>query len=318
MPSPRFSRPIKLVSGVLLSTAVLTSCANAPVSYTSSTENAAPAPAAMEAPAAPADMAMAESGAPAPDVQPVSNPVPQVQPQLAKSADMSLVVQDVDASIDAIEAIAREYQGDTLNLNHANPVDEFSRDTAYLEIRVPQAQLDTALDALAKLGTVQTQSITAEDVSTQLVDFDARLRNLQKSEELLLKIMDRSGDMSEVLQVAQQVSAVREQIEQINAQLRSLQTRVAYSTIRVQLEGELATVPPQRTLGAQLEETWDSAIHSVGELTVDLVQLTIWLLVYTPYWLLIGGGLYWGGRSLKRAIFGRKPNPVDVAPTQAD
>jgi len=38
-------------------------------------------------------------------------------------------------------------------------------------------------------------SLTAEDVTTQLVDGEARLRNLRRQESILQKIMDRSGSI---------------------------------------------------------------------------------------------------------------------------
>ncbi len=59
---------------------------------------------------------------------------------------------------------------------------------------------------------------------------------MQKTESTLLEIMERSGSVSDVLKVAQELSDVRQSIEQINAQLKSLQNQVAYSTITLKLE----------------------------------------------------------------------------------
>lgn len=67
------------------------------------------------------------------------------------------------------------------------------------------------------MGTVENQMITAEDVSDQLVDVQARLRNLRKSEEMVLKIMERSGSVGDVLKAANELSTIRESIERIDA-----------------------------------------------------------------------------------------------------
>jgi hypothetical protein len=73
------------------------------------------------------------------------------------------------------------------------------------------------------LGTVENRNITAADVGDRLVDFQARLTNLQKTEANLQKIMARAGSVRDVLSFAQELSNVRETIEQIDAQLKTLQ-----------------------------------------------------------------------------------------------
>jgi DNA repair ATPase RecN len=91
-----------------------------------------------------------------------------------------------------------------------------------MKIRIAQDKLETILDALAKLGTVQRRNLSAEDVTNQLVDIQARLRNLQQMEASLLQIMKRSGSVGDVPKVAKELSDVRESIEQIDAQLVNL------------------------------------------------------------------------------------------------
>lgn len=218
--------------------------------------------------------------------------VPRSRPQLVKTADLSLAVDAVDDSIDAAIAIAQRQQGDVLNLEDQTPVDSSDRPLASMQLRVPQSSLEATLEALASLGTVQRQAIAAEDVSNQLVDFQARLRNLRKTEDMLLSIMERSGSVADVLKVAQELSNVRSSIEQIDAQLKDLQNRVAYSTITLRLEGAIAADGSQPSVTRQLGETWELATHSIGKFTVNLLQLGIWLLIYSPYWLLIGAAIY--------------------------
>jgi hypothetical protein len=269
------------------------SCASAPLPAADST-NSASAPVA--APAVEENFAeTADVAAPTAVTE-----VPRSLPQLVKTADIAVVVDAIDESLERATAIAHQQQGDILSLQNQTPPNNYYRHTASLQMRVPQERLEPTLEALSELGTIQRQSITAEDVSTQLVDFQARLRNLRKSEEMLLQIMERSGDISEVLKVAQELGTVRNSIEQIDAQLSSLQNRVAYSTINVSLEGAIADTPPQRAIGIQLQETWESASHSMGKLTVDFIQLSIWLAVYSPYLLIFAGASFWGYRRLQR------------------
>ena len=223
------------------------------------------------------------------------------RPQLIKKAQLSVVVKSIDTSTKSVTNIVEKQQGDILGFQNQKPPDSSVRPTASVEIRVPQERLETTLEALAKLGTVENRSLTAEDVTDQLVDSEARLRNLRKSEEVVLKIMERSGSVGDVLKAAQELSNIRESIERIDAQLKSLRNQVAYSTISLTLEAAVsAQQTPEPSLGLRVQETWGKATHSVGELTLGLFGLGIWLLAYSPYLLLIAAAVYGFNRFKKQ------------------
>jgi hypothetical protein len=109
------------------------------------------------------------------------------------------------------------------------------------------------------------------------------VRNLRKSEEALLEIMERSGSIAEVLEVSRELSAVRETIERTDAQLKNLQNQVAFSTVSLTLVGPQAAAPATSPIGETLGETWQTASYAVRSLSVSLLQLLLWLLVFSPY-----------------------------------
>lgn len=285
--------PILLLS--LLSSLLVTSCSGSPLPKT---QTAAPNASRMEQGTMNQAVATGETSADVADNSSGGNSsgksaVPVAKPQLIKKAQLTLVVDKVDQAIQQVITLMRVQQGDVLNLQEQRPTEPGSRQLASLTLRVPQQNLDNTLTELAKLGTVRQQSQTAEDVSSQLVDFKARLRNLRRSEEMLLQIMGRSGSVGDVLKVSQQLSNVREMIEQIDAQLTNLQTQVAYSTITVELEQAGIGVPFQKPVGGILADTWTTATRSMSGFTLGLGKLALWLLAYSPYIALLGGGIYW-------------------------
>jgi hypothetical protein len=218
--------------------------------------------------------------------------VPQSRTQLIKKAAMTVIVQSVNESMNTVSKIINSKQGDLISLNERQPSKQNPRHTASITLRIPQNQLDSTLDELAKLGTVENRNITAEDVSNQLVDFQARLNNLRRTEANLQKIMDRSGSVRDILSVAQELSNVRQSIEQIDAQLKNLQNQVAYSTITLNLQAAIASNSPQRALGSQIQETWNNSSQSFGEFSVNLLKLMIWFIVYSPYFLVLAAAIY--------------------------
>lgn len=267
---------LSLFTGSALAVAVLTGCGSVP----SSQDMAAAPESAMEAPTADAgaDQAQGETVAQSLGELPASTRAAE-RPQLIKRADLSLRVASIDEGLEQMRDIVQARQGDLLSLN-----DSGNRNRSLTaELRVPAEQLDATLDALTEVGTVLNRSLTTEDVSNQLVDLQARLSNARKSEEALKQLMERSGDISDVLEVSRELSNVRQSIEQMAAQQKSLQTQVSYSTIRLSMQSAIASVPDQPAASAQLTNAWKSATHSVGAFTTDLLQLGLWLLAYSPY-----------------------------------
>lgn len=277
---------------LLLLATILSTTVSACGSYRSPTASNAPHPAASENTIGAADTAVEAAADKAGTNQGTPSTVPKQQPQLVKSGTLTLTVDAVGQTIQKITAIVRHQQGDLLELQDQLPNDSESRHTALLQIRVPQQNLEATIKELTQIGTVQQQSISAEDVSSQLVDYQARLRNLRKTETTLLEIMNRSGSVADVLQVAQELSNVRNSIEQVDAQLKDLQNRVAYSVVTINLQQTTATIPSQPGIQTQVQETWEQATHSVGSFTVGLMKLGLWLLAYSPYLAVVVLGVF--------------------------
>lgn len=232
--------------------------------------------------------ALTDAGAPAPaaaakTAQAQNQPSLQNTGEIARTAGMSLIVPDVERAIASVSATARSQGGEMLSLDDETPTQPGVLHTAHVEIGVPQLRFESTLAALGKLGGVRSRSVGAEDVSTQIVDGQARLRNLRSTESDLLKIMSRAGKIDDVLAVENQVSATREQIEQLDAEVQALQHRVAMSTVAVDLQDEAPARSASVGIGAQLASSWAAAVGSVKSFTVEIIGALLWIVAYGPY-----------------------------------
>ncbi|MCC5608915.1 DUF4349 domain-containing protein [Nostoc sp. CHAB 5834] len=280
--STKFPRTSALFISALLGGVIFTSCA----SSDRSTNQSAPQIAANGA----VDQLSARESSISQKAE--AAPIARSRPQLIKKAAMSLTVNSVEKTVDAVSQIINQQQGDLIGLKQQQPKNDNPRHTATIQLRIPENLLESTLEKLAKLGTVESRNITAEDVGDRLVDFQARLTNLQKTEANLQKIMDRAGSIRDVLSVAQELSNVRETIEQINGQLKSLQNQVAYSTITLNLQAAVSSTSSQPAFGLQVQETWNKSTHSLSSFSVGLLKLGIWLIVYSPYLLIFAALIY--------------------------
>lgn len=131
-----------------------------------------------------------------------------------------------------------------------------------LVIRVPARDFETALGELRKLGRVRSQSLSGEDVTGRVVDLEARLRNWQAQETVLLRLMAKARTIEDSIVVQRQLQEVQLQIEEIKGQLRALEDQTEFSTISLSLS-EAGFVPPQKKKSAGLTfgRAWDLALH---------------------------------------------------------
>lgn len=218
-------------------------------------------------------------------------------PQIARSATVSIFVDSVDTAIGAVSALTRRANGDVFDLQ-AN--DERSQNAdATMTVRVPAARFESAMSALIKLGALRSRSVTAEDLTANITDSAARLRNLRRTEADIRVIMDRSGRVSEVMDAEQQLSQVREQIEQLESDLKTMRGRVAYATIDVTLQAQVRTVASEPTAAAQIVNSVRAASAAFGQSLIDLASAAIWILVFAPYYALAAGALWMLVRALR-------------------
>ena len=64
---------------------------------------------------------------------------------------------------------------------------------------------------------VEREYRSAQDVTTHFVDVEARLGNLRAAEQQLMVLFERSGKVSDVLEVQRELTNVRGQIESLQA-----------------------------------------------------------------------------------------------------
>lgn len=103
---------------------------------------------------------------------------------------------------------------------------------ATVTFRVPAARWDEAMNAMRGLASeVLAEESKTEDVTSEVVDLGARIRNLQATERALQSIMDRATVIRDVLSVQAELTTVRGGIEQLSAQKAHLEEQAAFSTL---------------------------------------------------------------------------------------
>jgi hypothetical protein len=160
-------------------------------------------------------------------------------------------------------------------------------------LRVPTARLDETIAALKRLGRVTAEGLQGEDVTQQSVDLDARLQNARASEKRLQDILaNRTGKLADVLAVEREIARVRGEIEQMEAERKSLDRRITYAVLSLEMiEARKAAVnlgplPVGTRLRNALVDGWTSAVTSALDVALLAVRIApvvlLWGILLAP------------------------------------
>jgi hypothetical protein len=185
--------------------------------------------------------------------------LPAIGPAIVKTAQISIEVKKggFQNAFDAASVVAGRYGGYVQDSSMAGTKSK----SGSLTIRVPSARFDEAMNDLRRLGAVKGQSISGQDVTSEFVDLEARLRTWQTQEAVLLRLMRRATSVEATLRVQSQLQEVQFKIEQIKGQLRVLENQTSLATIRAELrEAGAPVVEPAGVSSPSLGEAWDRAL----------------------------------------------------------
>ena len=190
-----------------------------------------------------------------------SSPADMSGAMLIRQGEASLEVKRIDEGVSKVRQVAAQYGGFVANTSLRNGRDE--QRGATLEVRVPAAQFEALLGALGALGKLESVTASAQDVGEEYVDLGARAANARRMEARLVEMLaTRTGKLSEVLTVEQELTRVREEIERYEARLRFLEKRAAMSTLTIALHEPLGLIDNPRTgpLAEALGVAWQRSI----------------------------------------------------------
>lgn len=105
----------------------------------------------------------------------------------------------------------------------------------YVNLRVPAEVFEPTLDRIETLGEVQDRRISAADVTDQFTDLERRLEIARRSRDRFEDLLEESDDPDERVEILRELTRLTEEIDRLEAQMRSLQSRIAFSRIDVLL-----------------------------------------------------------------------------------
>jgi hypothetical protein len=250
-------------------------------------------PVPLAEPEAPAAMATARESSAA-----VPRPDPSAERKIIRLSSLAIVVQHPAQVMDKIMALA-EMEGGYLESSQGGGQDAAS---SSLTIRVPAARFEQMRAEIRKLGLrVENETIAAQDVTRQYVDQDANLRNLRAEEAQYLAILKQANTVKDLLAVSRQISEVRGQIEQQQAEFNALskQTETVAIAISLRTEAETQVFGLNWRPLYQLKLALRGGLDSVGEYASAMLAFLFYLPAVLLWVGTIVGGVAAGWKLLR-------------------
>jgi len=277
-------------------------------------------PSASEAPAsevmrttAPGGAAMDTVAGPAPQFGPPQAPPPVAKRDVVKTASMTITVADPSAAADKAAVIVERVDG-RVDSRSEDAGSGTGRAVTSVALRVPVAKLDEVVRELKTLGIVENATTSADDVTAQRVDMDARIKALQTSVDRLLAIMRDATDSEALIAAESALSQRQAELDSLRAQRDQLGDQIAYSTVDVSFYAEEVGGPaPKEYQGfvGQIERGWDAMVAMAAGAVLLVGLLLPWLAVLAVVGLVIYGLVRW---ARSRAAASPAPTPAPQTP----
>jgi hypothetical protein len=102
---------------------------------------------------------------------------------------------------------------------------------AYLVLRVPAGSIEAVLDSLGRLGRVDSRTVSAEDVTEQSVDLEARVASLRAARDRLRELQGRAAAVAELVAAEAELARIQGELDSIEGRLKLLRGSVALAEV---------------------------------------------------------------------------------------
>lgn len=216
----------------------------------------------------------------------------KIEQKIIKTGDIKFETNDLgETYIQIISAVKKHnaiIQNDTEGKEYGSV---FRRIT----VRVPSKNFDLFLSDISKGVTYfDNKEISSQDVTEEYIDIDARLKAKKILEARYLELLKKANKVSEMLEIEAQLSAIREEIEAKEGQLRYMQSQISMSTITIEFYKTVANEGGATiSYGSKIWNAIASGFNSISSFFIGL--LSIW-----PFLIILAAAVYYIRKRFKK------------------
>ena len=147
----------------------------------------------------------------------------------------------------------------------------------YYTARIPAENYRSFLTAAGEAGNVTSLNESAQDITAEYVDVEARLKALNDQRDRLNALADKAETTADLLEIESQLSDVQYQLESYTGQMRLMDNQVRYSTVDISLQEVRVLTPTATTFGEKFVEAVTSGWRGFVDGAEDLILVVVYL-----------------------------------------
>lgn len=212
--------------------------------------------------------------------------------KIIKTGNLRFETNDLQATYSQIQEAVKNHNAIIQNDSEEKNNESISRQ---LSIRIPCKKFDSFLKEISKGVTYfDIKEISSQDVTEEYIDIDARLKAKKVLENRYLELLKKANKVTEMLEIEKQLSAIREEIEAKEGQLRYMQSQVSMSTITIEFYKTVANENGATiSYGSKIWNAISSGFNGISSFFIGI--LSIW-----PFLIILAVAVYYIRKRFKK------------------
>ena len=234
------------------------------------------------------------------------------------NAEMEIAVENPEKAMEAVIQMAQDAGGFVVSSNLSRTYyDEGSLPRASLTVRVPAGQLDSIMSAIKELTPVPEEdvlfeNVSGQDVTAEYTDLESRLRNLEAAEQALVELMEEARDPEDVLNIFDELTYYRGEIEIVKGRMRYLEESADLSAISLTIVPK-ESLRPIEIAGWKPMGTVKDAVEALIDAGQFIVDAAIWFGIFClPFLIPLGIGVYFLVKIIRKRRAKKKAQKVEA------
>jgi hypothetical protein len=199
--------------------------------------------------------------------------------RIAYSAELTVATKEFARSRSVLEEILERHRGYVAKLRM---VGQPAGSLLSATLRIPSSEYSSALSDLKSIGHVEHEEESADEITQQHGNLEARLVNAQNTEQRLQKMLQNSSvNQNEAAIFRGQLATLQAEIQRMQTERQAFDNRAVFSSVFFSMREEVT--PPAVTLVGQLRA---AMANGLSDATGNLSAILVFAMNYGPSLLL--------------------------------
>jgi len=218
--------------------------------------------------------------------------VENIEQKIIKTGDIRFETNDLEETYSKMTTAVKKYNAIVQNDTEGKDYGSVFRK---IIVRVPSKNFDLFLSDISKgVAYFDNKEISSQDVTEEYIDIDARLKAKKVLESRYLELLKKANKVTEMLEIEKQLSAIREEIEAKEGQLRYMQSQISMSTITIEFYKTVANEGGATiSYGSKIWNAIKSGFNGISSFFIGL--LSIW-----PFLIVLATAIYFIRKRFKK------------------